>query len=991
MAETPCDDHENTDPNGSNNFPPLVPIMVDRNNTILWLRGPSESVSQHGVVSGPSLAGDEDKENSVTIENSTLNNINQSINLSESISRQLDLSGEVQSTTNFNILALAASAASMVAPPPRVTFQPCATPSSQNAPLREIAVNCVPLPNIDSSPLTQSTNNRSSRGENSTVSAPVSTTNAPYQAATDGTYLSVPETIGLRGINCLNEDAHDIGYDSDGEIGPFYDAVADEQPFEEYHEEPVGVGETAPPALAGNEAPNPPQLSESAIRGMKVAELRDALRERRQTVSGTKEVLVQRLLSCIHLPPSNEMANISVINDNQPTEDSHHGVRWRVLEPDVTPLEEPSRLPGLLAPTTHSAGSTEESKKYNYAEEFDREPFVASSKEWVRNSNGSLKIDRNTGEPLLQEAIHEKGRPKWSFLKQNKLTVESHPAEWFLALLPESKKSFHHHSVVTMEQWTMFTNLKAILAQAGSAVYKGFEPFTTADTKRNIGLLILHGLAPSPRMSYKFKDQDTDPVNGNDFVKDSFGKNSEKKWKMWKLFFGVQDPRKATPTKKTHPNWKIDPFLAWMQNVFRLAWNFGKFGSCDEQVIGFTGKHEDKQRINYKDEGDGFLVDSVAESGFTYCFFFRNQPAPNHYIRQGYSPTHARVLHLFDLLPSKNHVIGLDNLFMSVKLCTGAYSGKNQVQIHGVVRRTGRGVPPCVLQEFQKNQKEADKVRGTIKAAVFEGDPSCPSIICMSYYDAKDVYFMSTAATEIKWVEKERKVYNKEAQKLVRMKFLRPKIVDDYNNGMNKVDQADQLRGSYRCDIWTRTRKWWWAIWLWGVQVTLVNAYVMYKTAHIYIWKSKESSIMTHYSFQKMVALHLINPENFPLDGRENLKRKSNDDDVRSMRSTASNTSSKRAPTINDKTLDPDQGELRIRLSTKYFHCPVRPKAKDPSCQLHRWASNNPAHKTRGGIICCDCCNVNLCLDCFDLYHSINDVERLRSEVIKVIRNKKVD
>lgn len=200
----------------------------------------------------------------------------------------------------------------------------------------------------------------------------------------------------------------------------------------------------------------------------------------------------------------------------------------------------------------------------------------------------------------------------------------------------------------------------------------------------------------------------------------------------------------------------------------------GRYGSCDEQDVGFTGKHEDKQRVNYKDEGDGFLVDSIAEAGYTYCFFFHNQPAPNHYLRQGYSPTHVHLLHLFDLLPSKNHIIGLDNLFMSAKLCAGAYKGKNQVQINGVVQKNGHGIPLCVMQEFQKNAKEADKVRGTIKAAVLEGDLACPNIVCMSYYDAKDVYFMSTAATEITWVEKERNVYNKEEQKVVKMKFLQP-------------------------------------------------------------------------------------------------------------------------------------------------------------------------------------------------------------------------
>jgi hypothetical protein len=93
----------------------------------------------------------------------------------------------------------------------------------------------------------------------------------------------------------LPKDAHDLGYDSDGEIGPFYDTVVKEQPFEEYDEDPVRVEETVPPPLAGNDAPNlpnPPQLSENAIKGMKVAELWDVLRKRHQMVIDTEEVLV---------------------------------------------------------------------------------------------------------------------------------------------------------------------------------------------------------------------------------------------------------------------------------------------------------------------------------------------------------------------------------------------------------------------------------------------------------------------------------------------------------------------------------------------------------------------------------------------------------------------------------------------------------------------------------------------------------------------------
>ena len=45
---------------------------------------------------------------------------------------------------------------------------------------------------------------------------------------------------------------------------------------------------------------------------------------------------------------------------------------------------------------------------------------------------------------------------------------------------------------------------------------------------------------------------------------------------------------------------------------------------------------------------------------------------------------------------------------------------------------------------------------------------------------------------------------------------------------MNLTDIADQLRGSYRPDRWTRQRKWWWDFFIWGVGVAAVNAFKMY-------------------------------------------------------------------------------------------------------------------------------------------------------------------
>jgi hypothetical protein len=86
------------------------------------------------------------------------------------------------------------------------------------------------------------------------------------------------------------------------------------------------------------------------------------------------------------------------------------------------------------------------------------------------------------------------------------------------------------------------------------------------------------------------------------------------------------------PSKKTHPNFKVDLFLAHMQEVSIEAWDCGQHLSGDEQTIGFKGHHCDKQRVSFKHEGDGFLTDTICDSGYTYSLYFHNLPAPKKYI-----------------------------------------------------------------------------------------------------------------------------------------------------------------------------------------------------------------------------------------------------------------------------------------------------------------------------------------------------------------------
>ena len=61
---------------------------------------------------------------------------------------------------------------------------------------------------------------------------------------------------------------------------------------------------------------------------------------------------------------------------------------------------------------------------------------------------------------------------------------------------------------------------------------------------------VLDRISPSPQVEMKFNPQSLNPVNGNDIVSEAFGGVATKalrKQKMFKAFFGFQDPRIQPP------------------------------------------------------------------------------------------------------------------------------------------------------------------------------------------------------------------------------------------------------------------------------------------------------------------------------------------------------------------------------------------------------------------------------------------------------------
>ena len=100
---------------------------------------------------------------------------------------------------------------------------------------------------------------------------------------------------------------------------------------------------------------------------------------------------------------------------------------------------------------------------------------------------------------------------------------------------------------------------------------------------------------------------------------------------------------------------------------------------------------------------------------------------------------------------------------------------------------------------------------------------------------------------------------------------------------------------------------------------------------------------------------------------------------------TQSNTVKKKGEYISDTSLGPN-GKLSKRLFDPIKHmpseCPSVLNTKEsknarPKCQLHNWFQR----LSRDKIMYCKECNVNLCIDCYSLFHTEPNLVKMKTNL----------
>ena len=76
---------------------------------------------------------------------------------------------------------------------------------------------------------------------------------------------------------------------------------------------------------------------------------------------------------------------------------------------------------------------------------------------------------------------------------------------------------------------------------------------------------------------------------------------------------------------------------------------------------------------------------------------------------------------------------------------------------------------------------------------------------------------------------------------------------------MNSVDRADHLRKNYYLGEGLRQRKWWFSIFLWRIDVAMVNSYLVYKS-----WMEMHKlTPIEHYRFRESIAQAWMDSDNY--------------------------------------------------------------------------------------------------------------------------------
>ena len=428
-----------------------------------------------------------------------------------------------------------------------------------------------------------------------------------------------------------------------------------------------------------------------------------------------------------------------------------------------------------------------------------------------------------------------------------------------------------------------------------------WSPVNFDEIKAFLGIRMYMSIVNLPQTDMYWSQ---DPVFGNLFIRHVMQRNRFDKISQ---YFHVADissnPPRGNPlhNKLAH----VHPFLEAVRRNCTERYHPHQNVSVDEAMVAFRGRLGFRQYIPSKPCKYGIKVWMRADPHNGYCQDFQvyTGKTGNGKPEGGLG---ARVVKdLVAGIGGKSHIFNCDNFFSSPALFSDL--SKDQIFARGTVRQDRKGLPPPGLFSKKKLKTQGESVvsqKGILSA--------------VKWQDKKTVSLLSAADAPLQMTEVKRK--KKDGSSTL---VPCPLVVQTYNQFMNGVDYADQLRNEY--PTYRRSKKWWhylfWFLW----DISVCNAFILMKEspAHQRKTKGNKEKKLTLLEFKMALAKTFI--------GNYRASRK------RSLTSS----------------IDPT-GDCRMPTRGK--------KARCPECRFQGRGRKEPSNR-------CQQCNVSLCVECFAPYH----------------------
>ena len=258
--------------------------------------------------------------------------------------------------------------------------------------------------------------------------------------------------------------------------------------------------------------------------------------------------------------------------------------------------------------------------------------------------------------------------------------------------------------------------------------------------------------------------------------------------------------------------------------------------SVDEAMVAFRGRLGWRQYVPAKPTKYGMKVWVRAdpENGYTNDFQVYTGRSASGLPEKGLG---ARVvIDLTRNITGVNHIINCDSFFSSPELFLSLQ--EDDIYARGTVKSNRKGMPGSQGFEDKALKNQGDQ---TVLAK--------DDLIAVKWRDKRIVTIISTADSPVDCTHVKRK--KKDGSHL-----LVPchSAIERYNNNMNGVDHADQLRNAY--PTFRKSRKWWHYLFWFAVDLAVCNAYICMKESANHQLKTKKGKIMdrTLLDFKKKLS-----------------------------------------------------------------------------------------------------------------------------------------